>query len=94
MRSMEVGVLFDHDEDVGLWAAEWLKQTGLNVVVNEPYSGKNGLMYSPQKHAAKNHRKTIELEIRQDLLGNEAWRQQWAPVFGEFMVAISQKWTR
>ena len=92
-RTMEVGVLFDQDEDVGVWSADWLRERGLNVVVNEPYSGKNGLMYSPQRHATANHRKTIELEIRQDLLGDNDWRMKWAPVFGEFIRALSLNWT-
>ena len=93
LRTMEVGVLFDEDEDVGLWSADWLRAKGLNVVVNQPYSGKNGLMYSPQKHATQNQRKTIELEIRQDLLGDALWRLKWAPVFGEFIRALSLNWT-
>jgi predicted N-formylglutamate amidohydrolase len=35
--------------------------------MNEPYSGKLGLMYSVDRHAKKHGRRPIELEVRQDL---------------------------
>jgi len=87
VRLMEVGVLFDHDEAFGVWAANWLKKAGLEVALNEPYSGRNGLMYSPQRHAAKHGRRAIELELRQDLVGDPTWRETWMPVFEAFLQA-------
>lgn len=92
-RSLEIGVLFDQDEDFGVWACEQFQALGLKVALNEPYSGLNGLMYSPQKHASKHARKTIELEIRQDLVGDAAWRREWLPAFTKF-IEDSATWAR
>lgn len=88
-RTMEVGVLFDHDEDFGLWAYEQFQSMGFRVALNEPYSGRNGLMYSPQRHATEHNRKTVELEIRQDLLGDDLWRAHHLPKLAQFMAGAA-----
>jgi predicted N-formylglutamate amidohydrolase len=90
-RAMEVGVLFDEDQAFGEWAAEWLQKAGLRVALNEPYSGRNGLMYSPQFHASENDRHAIELEFRQDLLSSSQWCSEWFPVLGQF-IAKAASW--
>ena len=89
-RTMEVGVLFDQDEDFGCWAYEQFKLMGFKVALNEPYSGRNGLMYSPQHHASEHGRKTVELEIRQDLLGDTIWRAKHLPKFIQFMESAAE----
>ena len=65
-RQVEVGVLFDEDER---WADVWwegLAAHGWDTRRNEPWSGRNGLMFSVQRHASKYARRAIELEFRQD----------------------------
>ncbi len=66
-RPMEIGVLFDHDEALARSVAPVFEQRGFKTALNEPYTGKNGLMYSVQSHASRAGRAALELEIRQDL---------------------------
>lgn len=70
-REMEVGVLFDHSDDLAHAIALALKASGFQVAMNEPYSGKNGMMYSAYRHAHQHGRQALEFEIRQDLLETE-----------------------
>jgi len=66
-RWMEVGVLFDHDEALAHAVAAHLEGSGLRVAINEPYTGKGGLMHSASTHAIAHGRRAVELEVRQDL---------------------------
>ena len=66
-RPMEVGVLFDEDEEPARHLAAELAARGWAVALNEPYSGRNGLMYSVHRHAGQHQRRSMELEIRQDV---------------------------
>lgn len=76
-RTLEVGVLFDVDEDLGVHFARRLGEQGYEVRLNEPYSGRNGLMYCPQHHATRHGRKAVEFEVRQDLAGSPPWRERF-----------------
>lgn len=67
-RDVEIGVLFDHDEAFGRWWYDRLATTRFDVRLNEPWSGRQGLMYSAQQHAEDHGRRAVELEIRYDLL--------------------------
>lgn len=66
-RPMELGVLFDREEEVSAAIAEALSRQGWVVALNEPYSGKDGLIYSATRHAHRHGRRALELEIRQDV---------------------------
>lgn len=85
-RELEVGVLFDRDEGLATRVAEALARKHLEVALNEPYSGKNGLMYSVDRHARAHSREAVELEVRQDLAADPAFRAtfvEWlAEIFG------------
>lgn len=75
-RSVEIGVL--HSEQLAL-AQEWrhsLAGSGMDVRVDEPYSGGAGFMYSPYYHALLADCPAIELEFRQDILGDPARRPE------------------
>ena len=67
-RELEIGVLFDKDEDTAREVAQHLADAGWHVRLNEPYSGREGLMFSADEHALAHGRVAIELEFRQDLL--------------------------
>jgi predicted N-formylglutamate amidohydrolase len=71
-RPMEIGVLFDEEEEVSAAIAEALERQGWAVALNEPYSGKDGLIYSATRHAHRHGRRALELEIRQDLAQDES----------------------
>ncbi|MEN0063548.1 MAG: N-formylglutamate amidohydrolase [Myxococcota bacterium] len=65
-RNMELGVLFNHDEGPAVRLAEHLDQAGWKVELNAPWSGREGLMYAPDRHALAHRRTSLELEVRQD----------------------------
>lgn len=67
-RPMEVGVLFD-DYDLQAWHLEGaLAEEGFESVLNAPYSGRDGLIYSAQRHGRAHDLVYLELEVRQDLI--------------------------
>ncbi len=67
-RPMEIGVLFDrYDEQA--WRLEGaLAEQGFETVLNAPYSGRDGLIYSAQRHGLRHDLVYLELEVRQDLI--------------------------
>jgi predicted N-formylglutamate amidohydrolase len=67
-RSLEVGVLFDSHDDYARDLAAAIAQQGFDTALNEPYSGKEGLIYAARRHGRNFDRPYVELEIRQDLL--------------------------
>ncbi len=71
-RTMELGVLFDGEEALAAAFATVLEGEGFVVALNEPYSGKGGLMYSADRHAIAHGRRAIEIEVRQDLASDPA----------------------
>ncbi|MCA9489196.1 MAG: N-formylglutamate amidohydrolase [Myxococcales bacterium] len=66
-RWMEIGVLFDRDEALAHRVAEALEREGWRVALNEPYSGRLGLIYSAARHAERHGRAALELEVRNDV---------------------------
>lgn len=75
-RTLEVGVLFDDDEPLAERVLEVLRRRGLRAEPNEPYSGKEGLMYAVDRHARTHRRQALELEVRQDLAVDAAFRAE------------------
>lgn len=78
-RPMEVGVLFDRDEDIAVRLGAAIARAGLKVALNEPYSGKGGLMYAVELHAGAAGRIALELEVRQDLADDPDQRRRLVP---------------
>lgn len=66
-RPMEVGILFDEEEELAERLGTAIADQGFRAAMNAPYSGKDGLMYSVDRHAKKHGRRALELEVRQDL---------------------------
>ncbi len=66
-RKLEVGVLYNRDEQLASALTKTLRTSGFLTELNEPYSGKAGMMYSVDRHARTHHREAVELEVRQDL---------------------------
>ena len=71
-RPMEIGVLFDaHHEHA--WRLEGaLAEQGFETVLNAPYSGCDGMIYSAQRHGTAHDIVYLELEVRQDLINTPA----------------------
>jgi predicted N-formylglutamate amidohydrolase len=71
-RPMEVGVLFDA-WDEHAWRLEGaLAAEGFAAVLNAPYSGLDGLIYSANRHGRAHGLVYLELEVRQDLIDEPA----------------------
>ncbi len=75
-RAVEMGVL--HNDKWPDLAQKWndflAAESGMDVRINEPYTGIGGFMYSAHVHAERANCHTIEMEIRQDIAGDPAQR--------------------
>lgn len=67
VRQMEVGVLFDTQDDLAEAMGDAIQAAGFITAMNEPYSGKAGLIHAAEHHAQAHGRRALELEVRQDL---------------------------
>jgi predicted N-formylglutamate amidohydrolase len=84
VREVELGVLFDHDEAAAASLMAALRKTYPHVAANEPWSGKQGLIYSAERHAHRHGRVALELEVRQDLATDPAYRQELVQVLTNY----------
>jgi predicted N-formylglutamate amidohydrolase len=75
-RHLEIGVLFDSQPDLANNLLRQLASDGFDCDLNEPYSGLGGFMYSAERCAQAHNRKAIELEVRNDLAMDPAFRQR------------------
>lgn len=75
-RSVDVGVLHcDQPELAARWR-DLLAESGMDVRIDEPYSGGEGFMYSPWQHARVAGCPALELELRQDILAHADRRSE------------------
>lgn len=83
-RPWEIGILWDRDGRLALPLLHHLRQRGdLCVGDNEPYSGASPHGYSMPTHAARTGRANIQIEIRQDQIGDEAGIVRWTAILAE-----------
>lgn len=85
IRDVEIGVLFNDEEEHALPLFDALRASFANVALNEPWSGKSGLIYSAESHAHAFGRIPLELEVRQDRLEDPAFRARLVPVVRDFI---------
>jgi predicted N-formylglutamate amidohydrolase len=83
-RVLELCVLFDDDEEPAYELIRHLEAAGFHVLANEPWSGKDGLAYSPVRHAREFGRCALEIEARQDLIVDEAFAARLAAALAGF----------
>ena len=82
-RPWHVGVLWDADPRIPVPLLEALRQHGeLCVGDNEPYSGRHPSDYTIDRHAERAGLPHVCLEIRQDLLADDAGTRHWADLLG------------
>lgn len=89
-RPWHVGVLYNQDERAARLALPWLEGQGLVVGDQEPYSGKL-LNASMNRHAEPNGIPYISIEIRQDLIAEEAGQAEWADVMTRLCTAVIER---
>ncbi len=72
VRAMEIGVLYDNYDAVAERLADAFREQGFVTALNEPYSGRTGLIFAANRHGREHGVIYIELEIRQDLIDTPA----------------------
>jgi len=78
-RPWEIGILYNEDERAARPAIDWLRGQGFVTGDNEPYSGKL-LNATLNRHAEANQISSIAVEIRNDLIRDDAGVQRWADI--------------
>jgi len=81
-RPWEVSLLYNQDGSAARHAIRLFKEQGVNVGDNVPYSGKE-LNATMDRHAEAKGRKYLTVEIRQDLITNEAGQARWAAMVSD-----------
>ena len=71
-RGFEIGVLYEKHPDLAHRLGRALRDKGLAVRYNQPYSGMAGLMYSADRHGTHYGLPCLELEVNQALLDRPA----------------------
>lgn len=66
-RAFNVGVLYEHHERVARRFGCAIRRRGPSVRYNQPYSGKQGMMYSMDRHGTHHRLPCLELEVNQAL---------------------------
>ena len=76
-RPWHIGVLYNEDDRAARIAIPLLDAEGLTVGAQQPYSGKL-LNATMNRHAEADGRPYLGVEIRQDLVSDEAGQAEWA----------------
>lgn len=71
-RRFDAGVLYERHEDLARRLGRSLREGGLSVRFNQPYSGMAGMMYAVDRHGSHHRLPCLELELNQDLLRSRA----------------------
>jgi len=78
-REMHAAVLYNRDRRfAGLVLEELRREPGLVVGDNEPYFVSDETDYTVPRHGERRGLPHVEIEIRQDLIGDEAGQDEWA----------------
>lgn len=88
-RPWHIGVLFDRDERLARPLLAALGGRGdLVVGENEPYSARNGHGFSLAHHGEARGLPHVELEMRQDLIANDADAARMAEILAEALMPL------
>lgn len=89
VRHWQVGVLWDRDPRIPLPFMRRLRGLpGVLVGDNEPYSGRHPADFTIDHHAERFGRPSISIELRQDLIADDAGQAHWAGVLAEALAPI------
>ena len=85
-RPWHAGVLFNRDDRIGRIMLDLLRaEPGLVVGENEPYAVSDATDYTVPVHAEPHHLPHLELEVRQDLIADEAGEARWAALLARLL---------
>ena len=89
LRPWHAGVLWDEDGRIALPLLHTLRaRDGLVVGDNEPYSGASPHGYTMPAHAARHGRANVQIEVRQDLVADEAGIERWSTILFEALTEV------
>lgn len=90
-RPWHVGVVFDDDRRLSDPLIAALKgDPGLTVGVNQPYSPADRVYYTLTRHARSRGLPAVMIEIRNDLIADEAGQKAWADRLGAILASLSR----
>jgi predicted N-formylglutamate amidohydrolase len=91
-RAMQVGVLYNRDVRLAAIMLELLRSEGdLTVGDNAPYAVSDVTDYGVPVHAERRGLAHVEIEIRQDLIADEAGQAAWATRFERLLRAATER---
>jgi predicted N-formylglutamate amidohydrolase len=91
-RAMQVGVLYNRDKRLAHILLDLLRAEG-DIVIgdNAPYSVSDLTDYTVPIHAERRGLPHVEIEIRQDLIAEEAGQVSWAARFARLLLAADAR---
>jgi predicted N-formylglutamate amidohydrolase len=85
-RPWHVGILYNRDPRLARRLIDLLRhEGGLTVGDNEPYSMGDATDYTVPVHGERRNLLHVEIEIRQDLIADEAGQRRWAERFARLL---------
>ena len=72
IRTVELGILHDDDDQAAQVLLEHMADCGLKVVLNEPYSAQDGVTHTLRAHGTSRGLPNLMIEIRNDLIDTPA----------------------
>jgi predicted N-formylglutamate amidohydrolase len=91
-RAMQVGVLYNRDARLANIMLDLLRaEDDMVVGDNAPYAVSDITDYGVPVHAERRGLPHVEIEIRQDLIGDEAGQAEWAARFRRLFLAADER---
>jgi predicted N-formylglutamate amidohydrolase len=85
-RPWEIGIIHDDDDAWALGIVDRLRALeGLTVGVNEPYSPKDRVYYTLERHARSRGLPAVMIEIRNDEIADQRGQQRWGELLAEIV---------
>ena len=88
-RPWEIGIIHNHDRELGTALIDGLRAEGLEVGDNQPYSPADEVDYTITRHGHPRRIPHTMIEIRDDLLGGDAERAAWAARLATLLDAVT-----
>jgi predicted N-formylglutamate amidohydrolase len=85
-RPWEIAIIHDDDDAWAQCIVDRLRSRGgLNVGVNEPYSPKDRVYYTLERHARSRGLPAVMIEIRNDEIADQKSQQSWGNLLAEIV---------
>ncbi len=90
-REMHAAILYNRDRRFAQLMLENLRREGgLSIADNEPYFVSDATDYTIPRHGEARGLPHVEIEMRQDLVGNEAGQAEWAERMSRALLAAQR----